>query len=181
MILLINVYLQKLKILKMKKIVLALVLIGTAQFSYSQAFNGKGDVKFQIGGNFQHHGTGISSSIDFGLAENISYGFLASYLLNTTDINAVSAEFVDRADLKARINANIGSVFGLDEHIDIYPGLNLGTRNFGAHLGFRYFFSDGFGLYSEAAVPLARYDEDVVGFDKLNNQFVLNVGAVFHF
>jgi hypothetical protein len=29
-------------------------------------------------------------------------------------------------------------------------GLNLGLHNFGAHLGFRYFFTDGFGLFGEA-------------------------------
>jgi hypothetical protein len=27
--------------------------------------------------------------------------------------------------------------------MDVYPGLNLGLHNFGAHLGFRYFFTDG--------------------------------------
>ena len=39
--------------------------------------------------------------------------------------------------------------------MDLYPGLHLGTRNFGGHLGFRYFFTDGFGVYAETAVPIA--------------------------
>jgi hypothetical protein len=30
-----------------------------------------------------------------------------------------------------------------------YPGLDL-SLHFGAHLGFRYFFTDGFGLFGEA-------------------------------
>jgi hypothetical protein len=30
--------------------------------------------------------------------------------------------------------------------MDIYPGLDLGLKNFGAHLGF-YFFTEGFGLF----------------------------------
>ena len=42
--------------------------------------------------------------------------------------------------------------------MDLYPGLHLGTRNFGGHLGFRYFFTDGFGVYAETAVPIAKYD-----------------------
>jgi hypothetical protein len=36
--------------------------------------------------------------------------------------------------------------------------LNLGLHNFGAHLGFRYFFTDGFGLFG-AGVPIAKYDK----------------------
>jgi hypothetical protein len=35
-------------------------------------------------------------------------------------------------------------------------GLDLGLKNLGAHLGFRYFFSDGFGLFAEAGVPIAK-------------------------
>ena len=61
--------------------------------------------------------------------------------------------------------------------MDIYPGLNLGLKNFGAHLGFRYFFSDGFGLYTEAEFPIARYNNNNAGF---NNQFVVHVGASFN-
>jgi hypothetical protein len=64
--------------------------------------------------------------------------------------------------------------------MDIYPGLNLGTRNFGAHLGFRYFFTEGFGVYTEAGVPLARFDSNVQGFEEYNNQFVFQIGASFN-
>jgi hypothetical protein len=87
---------------------------------------------------------------------------------------------MDRFDAKARFNANIGNVLKLDPKMDIYPGLDLGLRNFGAHLGFRYFFTDGFGVYSEAGIPLAKYDSNITGFDHLNNQFVFNIGASFN-
>jgi hypothetical protein len=68
----------------------------------------------------------------------------------------------------------------LDKAIDIYPGLNLGIRNFGAHLGVRYFFSEGFGVYTEAGIPIARYDSNIQGFEELNNQFVFQIGASFN-
>ena len=64
--------------------------------------------------------------------------------------------------------------------MDIYPGLDLGLRNFGAHVGFRYFFTDGFGVFSEAGIPIAKYDTSVSGFGYYNNQFVLNIGASFN-
>jgi hypothetical protein len=64
--------------------------------------------------------------------------------------------------------------------MDIYPGLNLGLRNFGAHLGLRYFFTEGFGIFTEAGIPIASYKTDAIGFDKLNNQFTFNIGASFN-
>lgn len=164
----------------MKKILLVITLFTAVQLSNAQAFKGKGDIKFQVGANFQDGGTGITSTVDFGLGENMSYGFVATYLLNADKIAGEKARFEDRADIKARFNANIGSVIGLNPKMDIYPGLDLGTRNFGAHLGVRYFFTEGFGLYTEAFTPLARYDSDVNGFEHYNNQFVLTIGASFN-
>lgn len=164
----------------MKKVLLLVTLFAAVQFSNAQAFEGKGDKKFQVGLNLQDRGTGITSTIDFGLGENMSFGFLATYLLQASDIGESSAKFEDRADAKVRFNANIGNVLGFNPKVDVYPGLDLGTRNFGAHLGFRYFFTDGFGLYAEAAVPLARYDSNVTAFEKYNNQFVFHFGASFN-
>jgi len=163
----------------MKKvfIVLAIVMVS---LSNAQAYKGKGDIKAQVGLNIQEGATGINLSADFGLGENMSYGFVASYLLSVNEPTGTSAEFDDRADAKIRFNANLGSVLKLDKAMDIYPGLNLGTRNFGAHLGFRYFFSEGFGLYAEGGVPLAKYDTDIQGFEYYNNQFVFNIGASFN-
>ena len=134
----------------MKKFLIVTCLFASISFMNAQVFTGKGDTKFQVGANFQDGGTGITSTVDFGLGENMSFGFVATYLLNAKEIAGEKARFEDRADIKARFNANIGSVMGLDPKMDVYPGLDLGTRNFGAHLGFRYFFSSGFGLYTEA-------------------------------
>jgi hypothetical protein len=147
----------------------------------AQGYKGKGDTKFDVGMNIQNGGSGIGLSLDFGSGENMSFGFVASYLLSVNkDDLANKPEFVDRFDAKARFNANIGNVLKLDPKMDIYPGLDLGLRNFGAHLGFRYFFTDGFGVYSEAGIPLAKYDTTLTGFDHLNNQFVFNIGACFN-
>jgi hypothetical protein len=44
----------------------------------------------------------------------------------------------------------------------------------------RYFFTEGFGLYTEAGFPIAKYDQDITGFDHLNNQFTFNIGASFN-
>jgi len=164
----------------MKKLITIIALAVISFANGQQAYKGKGDIKAQVGLNAQDHGSGINVSADFGIGENMSYGFVASYLLSVEKPGGVKPDFEDRADVKVRFNANLGNVFKLDKAMDIYPGLNLGTRNFGAHLGFRYFFTDGFGVYTEAGVPLARYDSNVEGFEKYNNQFVFQIGASFN-
>jgi hypothetical protein len=164
----------------MKKVI-TLLLLSSVWLTNAQAFKGNGDVKGQVGFNIQDGGTGIFISSDFGIGENMSLGLTANYLLSVSkDELGNIPDFGQRVDLKARFNANLGSVMQLDPKMDVYPGLDLGLHNFGAHLGFRYFFTDGFGLFGEAGVPIAKYDKTVTGFDNLNNQFVFNIGASFN-
>lgn len=164
----------------MKKIITLLSLFSIF-FVNAQAFKGKGDVKGHVGLTLQDGGTGIGVSTDFGVGENISVGFVAGYMLNAERSLDFKPRFEDRADLRVRFNANIGNVLKLDEHMDVYPGLSLGLRNFGGHLGFRYFFTDGFGVFAESSFPLARYDTDVNGYENYNNQFIFAIGTSFNF
>lgn len=164
----------------MKKTFSLLLLSFTSLIS-AQAFKGKGDIKFDIAANIQNGGSGIRLSNDYGLGENISIGVVGSYLLSVNrDELDNKPDFSDRVDIKARFNANLSNVFNIDEKVDIYPGLDLGLRNFGAHLGIRYFFTEGFGIVSEIGFPIAKYKPEATGFERLNNQFVFNIGASFN-
>jgi len=162
----------------MKKIVLIAALIAFS-FGNSQAFEGKGDQKFQVGANIQDEATGINVSFDYGLGDNISIGISSAYALGIDE--RLDADFGDRFDLKARFNANLGSVLNIDENFDFYPGLSLSLKNFGGHTGARYFFSEGFGIFAEATFPLAKYsnDETDIGY-YIHNQFAINIGATFN-
>jgi hypothetical protein len=83
--------------------------------------------------------------------------------------------------VRARFNANIGNVLDIDPNFDFYPGLSFGLKNFGGHVGARYFFSSGFGIYSEIGTPIARYDTGTLTpAEKIHNQFYFNFGAVFN-
>lgn len=159
----------------MKKI-FTIVLLGAFCMVNAQAFKGKGDTKLNIGMTFQDGGTGILASTDYGLGENFSIGVLASYLLSGSQIQEVSSDY--RFDAKLRFNANLGNVFKLDPKFDVYPGLNLGLKTFGGHLGARYFFTDGFGVFTEFSVPFAQYDADAIS--KYNNGPSFNIGASFN-
>ncbi|WP_072782159.1 DUF6646 family protein [Flavobacterium haoranii] len=160
-----------------KLIIFTLFLCGMVN---AQVFTGKGDQKFQVGANIQDHGTGIMVTYDRGLGKNFSVGLVSSYLLGVEEVLGEKPDFEDRFDLKARFNANIADVFNIEEKVDIYPGLDLGLKNFGGHLGARYYFTDGFGVFSEMQFPIAKYDSDVVGFEKYNNQFNFSIGASFN-
>ena len=73
------------------------------------------------------------------------------------------------------------SDINIDENFDVYPGLSLGLKNFGGHLGARYFFSEGFGVYTELNVPFAKYkSETLTAAETLHNQFTVNFGATFN-
>jgi outer membrane protein G len=162
----------------MKKLIL-LVAILSVSFINGQAFIGSGDNKFQVGANFQDNATGLNLSYDFGVGENMSFGVSSTYALGVNE--NIDASFGDRFDVKARFNANLGNVVSSDENFDIYPGLNFSLKNFGGHLGARYFFSDGFGVYSEINVPLAKYNTDILTpAEKLHNQFTVSFGAAFN-
>lgn len=161
----------------MKKLLLLLSVLSVS-FANAQAFQGNTDNKFQIGANFQDAATGIQASFDYGLGENISVGIVGGYALGVRE--ELDASFGDRFDLKGRFNAHLGSVLDIDENFDFYPGLNLSLKNFGGHVGARYFFSDGFGIFAETAFPLAKYKKHITNpAHYIHNQFVFNVGATF--
>ncbi|GAA4803563.1 DUF6646 family protein [Litoribaculum gwangyangense] len=161
----------------MKKIIL-LVAFCSISFLNAQVFIGSGDNKFQVGANVQDNGSGLNLSYDFGVGPNMSFGVSSTYLLGVDD--SLNADFGDRFDMKGRFNAHLGNVVNMDENFDIYPGLNFSLKNFGGHLGMRYFFSDGFGLFTEFNVPIAKYNTDTLTpAEKLHNQFTFNFGASF--
>ncbi|WP_033959781.1 DUF6646 family protein [Psychroserpens jangbogonensis] len=161
----------------MKKLFFIIALVSISLVN-AQAFKGKGDQKFQIGANFQDEATGINVSYDYGLGENISVGVSSTYALGVD--SRLDADFGDRFDLKARFNANLGNVINVDENFDVYPGLSLSLKNFGGHIGARYFFSDGFGVFTEANFPLAKYSNDKSEVSYyIHNQFTVNIGATF--
>jgi len=172
----------------MKKFITLLFLASFGFTQAQQAFSGKGDMKVNVGANLQDGGSGIQGSIDFGLGENFSFGFVTTYLLGVDNYNGwrgidyvsdYKPEFQDRFDAKARINANLSSVIGV-EQLDVYPGLSLGLHNFGGHVGGRYFFTDGFGVFTEIGFPIAKYGNDNDVFDHLNNQATFSLGASFN-
>ena len=164
----------------MKSYIAILLLFACSTTLLAQGYSGKGDQKFQVGVNLQNNATGITGSYDYGLGENISIGAVSSYALGIAD--EVVGTTRERFDAKARFSAHLGPVMGVSDQFDLYPGLDIGLKNFGFHTGARYFFSEGFGVYTELGFPIARYDTgDLTPSEELHNQFTVNIGASFNF
>ncbi len=181
----------------MKKIItLIAVLLTTTGFS--QAYDGFGDTKLSTGLSFQNGGIGLSVSSDRGMSDYISMGFNFGIVLNakkietTTVVNGesysneieASDSFLEKLDLNYRLNGHFGEMIGMSEMSDVYGGLNLGFRNIGSQIGFRYLISDSFGFYAEANVPVAKlglFGNDSVNYYKFYEQPVGQLGLVFSF
>lgn len=162
----------------MKKLIFILAILSVSLID-AQAYIGKNDNKFQVGLNAQDNGTGINISYDYGIGDNISFGLSSTYLLGVEEL--INADFGDRIDIRARFNANLGNVINVSDNFDVYPGLSLGLKNFGGHLGARYFFTEGFGIFTELNVPFAKYNSGTLtAAETLHNQFSLNFGASFN-
>ncbi len=169
------------------KIFISLVAFFMFQASFGQAFYGFYDTKLQLGANLQDRGKGIMGSLDFGLGDNLSIGVASSYLIGVHKIRNIQGEevpfakFKDRFDLKARFSAHLSDVINVDEAFDVYPGIYGSLKHFGGHLGVRYFFTPGFGVFTELNIPIAKYNSDrLTPPEKLNNQVYLNLGASFN-
>ncbi len=146
----------------MKKTITLIALIMVSMVN-GQAFKGTGDVKGQVGLTLLDGGTGIGVSADYGIGEKMSCGIVLGYTLLSNNIVGGNPHFGDRTDLRVRFSTSLGDFLKLSDNMDIYPGLDLGLRNFGGHLGFRYFFTNDFGMFAEAYAPLAWYNSGVNG------------------
>jgi hypothetical protein len=162
------------------KNVLLLVVLSASYFGFSQAYSGKGDQKLNIGADFQENATGIQFSYDYGIGQNLSVGLAANYAMGLSG-SVDGANFDQRSALRLRLNANLGNVINISDNFDVYPGLSFSTKNFGGHVGARYFFTDGFGVFTEAAFPFSKYKtEDLNPAEELYNQFNFSIGASFN-
>lgn len=133
----------------MKKIALTFFIITISISAYSQAWDGKGDVKISAGfefySNYNAHGNGITASIDYGVLEDISIGAGIDYNLDSSNIY-----------FNGRTDFHFQRVFRLPSFFDVYTGLDFGYNTqynndfgIGAHVGTRVMVTDALGLYVE--------------------------------
>ncbi len=115
---------------------------------HSQAYEGKGDIKINVGISAFGYGSGLSGSVDFGILDWLSVG-------GGTDLYFSNPEKYKDENfyVYGRANFHVGELIGMSPEWDLYPGVNLGLVGdefgLGAHVGARYFFNDIWGLFAE--------------------------------
>lgn len=128
----------------MKKIFLLSLFLGIFSLANAQAFRGPGDQKLQLGLNAFGYGTGITGSYEYGILDWMSIGGGGEFFWSNDD---------DNFFIYGKANFHLGDAIGLPSNMDLYPGINIGGRNdgfgIGAHLGYRYFFSQNLGVFAE--------------------------------
>ncbi|AKH96260.1 MULTISPECIES: DUF6646 family protein [Elizabethkingia] len=135
----------------MKKVLFSIIGMFAIQMASAQAWNGQGDQKIQAGMNvWGKGGFGVKGSYDYGIADAISIGAGVGIYSEgkTVDGNKKTA-----ISVYARANYHLKDVLELPDKFDIYPGITMGvlgdTFDFGAHIGFRYFFTPTIGAFAE--------------------------------
>jgi len=131
----------------MKKLLFTVVLcLFTLGFANAQAYTGNGDQKVSIGFVPWGYGTGLTAIYDHGLSDLISVGGGGEFYFGGKDND-------DDFYIFGRANVHLGELLSLPSNMDLYPGLDIGFNDglgLGAHLGFRYLFSNNIGAYIEA-------------------------------
>ena len=129
----------------MKKIVIILCILLGAITVYSQSYDGKGDKMINLGYEAYGFGEGVKATFDYGLNDLFSIGGGASVYSNHDENDYY---------IYARTNVHLGIVLDLPCKLDIYPGLAIGYLSsekvgISGYVGFRYLFTEKFGLFAE--------------------------------
>lgn len=111
----------------------------------AQSYEGKGDMKFDVGYDLYGYGTGIKTNFDYGSGKLFSIGAGASFYLSNDENDYF---------IYARTSFHLGELLDLPCRLDIYPGIELGYLSrsdvgITGYLGMRYFFSERIGLFAE--------------------------------
>lgn len=131
----------------MKKLFFTTVLcLLSFNFANAQAYTGSGDQKVSLGLVPWGYGTGLSAIYDYGISDIISVGGGGEFYFGGNDND-------DNFYIFGRANFHLGETLNMPSNMDLYPGVDIGFNDgigLGAHLGFRYLFSDNIGAYIEA-------------------------------
>jgi outer membrane protein G len=178
----------------MKKTIILLALFAVTS-SFAQAFDGYGDSKTSIGVTSQKDAIGLVGHFDKGLNDFLSYGTTLAFVVSSDDpklafvdslgnvtyseINK-SDTFSEKINFNIHLDAHLAEKFGMSDSQDVTAGLNLGFRNIGLQLGYKYMITDNFGFFANAELPVYKFKFVDTTKDYFNyyNQPVFGIGIV---
>ncbi|MBK6346812.1 MAG: hypothetical protein IPN08_02425 [Bacteroidales bacterium] len=139
-----------------KKLVFVSLLCGVIVSSkaYAQAFDGSDDRKIFLGPTMVGDKSGIELQVDDGLSDLVSTGGKLIFLFikdaeNLDEFDRTASAF-SKFDLALFLRFHFSEALKLSEKTDPYLGLDLSLKAIGAHIGFKYNFSETLGIYAQA-------------------------------
>jgi hypothetical protein len=178
----------------MKKTIILVALLATT-CTFAQAFDGYGDSKTSIGVTSQTDAIGLVGHFDKGLNDFLSYGTTLAFAISTNDPKLASIQsngtvtyydvdksetFAEKIDFNVHLDAHLAEKIGLSDSQDVTAGLNLGFRNIGLQLGYKYMITDDFGFFANVSAPVYKLNIFEKNKDYFNyyNQTVFGIGIV---
>ncbi len=133
----------------MKRVSIILLFILVAKFTvFSQAFDGKFENKILLGYVNSKGSSGLDLQYDSGVSSFISMGLGLSFVNFSPNENSEFPAF-GMVDFYLFGRGHFGDLLKMNSKTCPYLGLQLGTNSVGAHIGFKYSFSELFGVYAQ--------------------------------
>lgn len=123
---------------------------------FAQAYNGITDVKLFLGYAHMNGNSVAELQLDEGRSDLFSYGFKMNLVVsNNVDPKpgpiVSESNIINRTDLSLYGRFHLAPTFGMSEKTDPYLGVDFSFRMPGLHAGFKYFFSETFGIYLQGS------------------------------
>ena len=133
------------KLIAMKNLLMGAILLFGVYTIQAQSYDGKGDMKLNIGYDVYGIGNGIKTTFDYGLGDLFSIGAGVSFYFSNEE---------DDYFVYARTNVHLSQILDLPQKLDIYPGVEVGYLSrsdigFSGYIGIKYFFTERIGIMAE--------------------------------
>lgn len=152
----------------MKKTILLLCLLYAGNL-FSQAWDETFDAKYFIGATIQNKGIGAEIGSEIGISNYLSVAINIGYVIKTEPLepvydgwgininNSKNADSFEKMNMAASLNLHLTPFFKMDgEKIDMSFGGVVGINGIGGQAGFKYYFSENFGLYFSGYCPIVK-------------------------
>ncbi len=143
----------------MKRILSVLVfsiLLVNLQKVSAQAFDGKGDTKLFLGyANAKGYSAG-QLKFEKGFSSLLSVGAAWTYFFIKEDSNTIGTDdpisgIFDKSEIGIFMNFHLNKPLRLDDKSDLYIGPYTSLKSTGVQGGYKYNFSERFGVYAEVS------------------------------
>jgi hypothetical protein len=178
----------------MNRILLSFVLFIVLMYSQkanAQAYDGKGDTKIFLGYANTKGYSGIQFKLEAGLSNLISAGGTWTYYFingdSITDNGTDDAfsEIMDKSEIEIFMNFHLNKPLHLGDKSDVYVGAYTSLKSTGIQAGYKYNFSERFGLYAELSQGLFNVfdlnSETSTGSSAYEKRTLISAGLTFNF